>query len=55
MICPNCNTPGAYIGLKTIECPNHSCEFFDENVIPKAIPAEDEAVTDDNVNLSGYN
>lgn len=29
--CPKCNTPGAYIGMKEIECKNPNCEHF---VIP---------------------
>lgn len=32
--CPTCGVPGAYIGLKRVECVNPDCEHF---VLPKDI------------------
>ena len=35
--CPNCNTPGAYVGFSTVECRNPDCSHFvvfEEKICP---------------------
>jgi hypothetical protein len=27
-LCPDCKTPGAYIGLNSVECRNPKCKYF---------------------------
>jgi hypothetical protein len=47
MNCPNCETSGAYTGLRTVQCQNLSCRHYDARYAAKIREEEANRIFDD--------